>query len=132
MEPDMPDNFAHTLTTFLKSVAKLDTKISKSNLDLRGLDRKCRCAATMSLPSLGTTKQHELKFTRCCMGKTLNRALSSKYCRTLSYTSRPGAVYFIGFESSSKIQSRQRKRLQNRYFSRLRRNFPEIRQNSSL
>ena len=47
MEPDMPDNFAHTLTTFLKCVANVHTETSKSNFDLRGLDRKCRCAAKM-------------------------------------------------------------------------------------
>ena len=41
----MPDHFVHTLTTFLKCVANVNTKISKSNFDLRGLDRKCRCAA---------------------------------------------------------------------------------------
>ena len=46
MEPDMPDKCEGTLTTFLKCVANVDTKISKSNFDLRGLDRKCRCAAT--------------------------------------------------------------------------------------
>ena len=49
MEPDMPDNFAHTLTTFLKCVANVNTKISKSNFDLRGLDRKCRCAAIIAV-----------------------------------------------------------------------------------
>ena len=47
MEPDMPDKCERTLTTFLKCVADIQTKISKSNFDLRGLERKCRCAATM-------------------------------------------------------------------------------------
>ena len=47
MQSDMPESFAHTLTTFLKCVADVQTKISKSNFGLRGLERKCRCAATM-------------------------------------------------------------------------------------
>ena len=61
MEPDMPDNFAHTLTTFLKCVANVDTEISKSNFDLRGLDRKCRCAATSGLQEFFVLTHHELK-----------------------------------------------------------------------
>ena len=39
----------------------------------------------MVLPSLETTKQHELAFASQCMQKTDNHALSPKYCRTLSY-----------------------------------------------
>ncbi len=47
----MPDKcertLSSTLSTFLKCVAERDTEISKSNFGLRGLDWKCRCAATM-------------------------------------------------------------------------------------
>ena len=47
---------------------------------------------TMALPSLETTKQHEMAFARCCVEKIANRALSLKYCRTLSYVSECGTV----------------------------------------
>ena len=42
----------------------------------------------MALPSLETTKQHELLPAHLCTQKTDNRALSPKYCRTLSYGMR--------------------------------------------
>ena len=39
----------------------------------------------IALPSLETTKQHELCPGQVCTQKTDNHALSSKYCRTVSY-----------------------------------------------
>ncbi len=49
----------YTLTSSRHVTTDIDTEISKSNFDLRGLDRKCRCAA-MNCHALNHHKYHVL------------------------------------------------------------------------
>ena len=79
MEPDMPDHFVHTLTTFLKCVANVHTEISKSNFDLRGLDRKCRCAAII----YHTLSNGERTMNAARIGSIMPRECFTGYCFVL-------------------------------------------------